>query len=100
MENNNNKELWINEVLGSTKGMSRPQPGTELYSSVLQKLSDNNDSIRVRIPVRQWVAAAVLLLAVNAASILYYTTRNNKPAESNYSNSIAFEIQTTPTYNY
>ena len=99
MENNSNKELWINEVLASTKGMARPQPGAELYTSIVKKLDDNKEGIKVRVPLRQW-AAAVLLLAVNTGSVLYYTSRSGKTNERITGNSIAMEIVSMPTYNY
>ena len=100
MENNSNKELWINEVLGSTKGMVRPQPVPELYTGIMQKLNDSKEGIKVRMPLRQWAAAALLLLAVDAGSVVYYTSRSGKTNERNTGNSIAMEIVSTPTYNY
>ena len=100
MEYNNSKEIWINEVLESTKGMVRPEPGAVLYDRIMHRLSGSNDNIKVRIPVREWAAAAIILLAVNAGSVVYYAIRNHKNAAISSGSSLSLEIESTPTYNY
>lgn len=100
MEYNTNKEKWIGEVLESTKGMSRAPLRIDLYENIIRNLDNSGPVKNVRIPARQWVAAAVLLLAINAGSVIYYTVQNKKTSVTASANPIALEIQSASTYNY
>lgn len=99
MENNTNKEKWIDEVLNSTTGMNRAQPGADLYEQITARLSRPAPAT-VSFPVKRWVAAAVLLLALNVGSVVYFNSRENKVTSVNTTNSLASQIQVETTYNY
>jgi hypothetical protein len=99
MNNDMNKEQWINEVMSSTKGMSGAFPADGFFERVSQKL-DKPYAIRtIVLPLRQWAAAAILLLVVNIGSVAYFAS-NNKPDEMNGGNPIAMQMQQDVTYNY
>ena|SRR5579872_1450764 len=99
MENNTNKEKWIDEVLNSAQGIKRAQPGADLYEKITDKLS-RSQSVAVSFPVKQWAAAAILLLALNVGSVIYFDRQENSAASVTTGNPIASEIQTVTTYNY
>ena len=97
MENNIGKEQWIDEAMNSTNGMRKAQPGNGLYDKVMGSLS--RPVIRNHVPVNKWAAAAILLLALNIGSVLYYKNRNSNTIQSS-GNPIAAEMQAETTYNY
>ena len=99
MENNINKEKWIDEVFNSTQGMNRAQPGADLYEKITDKLSRPHP-VSLPFPVKRWIAAAVLLLALNVSSVIYFNSQEKKTASVNTSSPLASEIQTETTYNY
>lgn len=93
-----NKEKWINEVLDSTRGMQRATPPPGLYDKIAVRLHNTGkDVIR---PAKLWVAAAIVLLALNVGSIVYALTQNKKTETTVASNTLFPEIQTGTTYNY
>ncbi len=100
MKNSINKEKWIDEVLESTKGMSRAEVPHDLFEQLTSKLMEPAKPKIVAIPAKQWIAAAILLLALNAATAVYYVSKNYKSATVVSSNPIALEIQGESTYNY
>ena len=94
-----NKEKWINEVLESTRGMQRATPPPCLYDKVAVSL-DRPDRTVILGSAKQWVAAAILLIALNVSSIIYSLAQNKKPETTVASNTLFSEIQTGTTYNY
>jgi hypothetical protein len=88
MTNNTDKEKWIDEVMSSTAGMSRANPDTDLFNRISSKLNVPQVVKSTPLPVKQWAAAAILLLALNVGSILYYRNQHTH-AEA-----------TETTYNY
>ena len=100
MENNINKEEWIDQVLESTRGMAKARLPHDLFEQITNKLSAPTKPKTVSIPARQWIAAAIILLAVNASSAIYYIRETKKTAAVVSSNPIALEIKTESTYNY
>jgi len=95
---NLNKERWIDEVMGSTSGMARAQPGHDLYDQVMLRLSRPVTISGSTFPLKQWAAAAILLLALNAGAIAY--ALDNKAHHNNNPNPLASEMQLGLTYNY
>jgi len=100
MENNTNKEKWIDDVLGSVQGISMAQPRTGLYEQVVMKLSNPQKTRKIPLPIKQLAAAAMLLLALNVGSVIYFMTQNKKTAVTASEHSMAMEIQSVITYNY
>jgi len=100
MENNTNKEKWIDEVLGSVQGISRAQLCTDLYEQIGMKLNNRQTARKIPLPVKQLAAAAMLLLALNVGSVIYFMTQNKKTAVTASEHSMAMEIQSVITYNY
>jgi len=100
MEPNTKRNQWIEEVISSTTGMKKAQPATDLYQKILSDLDKPYNTKVVRVPVKQWAAAAILLLAVNISSAIYFTTRESAPEKTNTTNPIAVEMQSASTYNY
>ena len=95
-----NREQWIDDVMASASGISRAQPSPGFYEGVSAKISAPVATRTIAIPLKQWVAAAVLLVAINIGSVIYFTTRNSRAAVSNNVNPFAAELQEGSTYNY
>lgn len=69
---NDEKDKWMEEVFQSMKDSQRAKPHPELFTKIEEELTVSEVKV---IPMSQWriaVAAAVLLLFVNIASLLYY----------------------------
>ncbi len=59
--------------------MTRAQPSRDLFEKVTSGL--NAQGVRFKIisfPIKKWAAAAILLLALNIGSVIYYTSQNTK----------------------
>jgi len=98
MADKRHTEKWIEEVLDSSRGMSRAQPEAGLYERVQGRLAQPAARPGM-LGGRRWVAAAALLLAVNTASVVFYAERSRAVAENKAGNPFAAALQTT-TYNY
>jgi hypothetical protein len=91
------KQEWIDGVLGSTKGMQRASPGNGTYDRAITGLSRPD---RRSTPLfTRWAAAAIVLVAVNVASVYYYSTNVNDQAAAG-STSLAAQMQSETVYNY
>ena len=97
---NLNKEKWIDEVLESTHNMHHVEPRLDLYAQIRLKLNKPAAVRGISMPLKQWVAAAVLLLALNISSIVYFMDHRAMHGNSAGNNPLASEIQTESTYNY
>ncbi len=93
-----NKEQWIDEIIDSTKGMHKADPGAGFYDQVLLKLNRPATIKGISMPVKQWAAAAILLLALNIGSIVYFMDGRKTGGMPN--NPLASELQLESTYNY
>jgi hypothetical protein len=100
MTNNTNKEKWIDEVMNSTQGMSRADPDNDLLDKITSKLNSPNAVKTTPLPVTQWAAAAILLIALNVGSVIYFTNHNKTMATATNNNPFATEIPSVSTYNY
>ncbi len=70
------KEKWMDEVFESMKGSQRARPSPELFAKIEGKIVPAKGKL---IPIQQWryaVAAAVLVLLVNSAAMLYYNQQD------------------------
>ncbi len=97
MKNSINKENWIEEVMNSTSGMERAATPPDLYKNVMTRLAGKS---MPSTPAKHWIAAAVLLLALNIGSILYSIGQNKKTANTTISSLLFTEMQSGSTYNY
>jgi hypothetical protein len=100
MNSSSDKEQWINALMDSTRDMTRAQPGKHLYAQVMLQLNNQTSLKPMRQPVKELMAAAILLVALNAASIVYYNNQNKKAGNMAAVQPFALEIQTESTYNY
>lgn len=94
----NNKEQWIEDVLASTQGVARATAPAGLYDKVLAGLNTPKTVTGVILPLKQWVAAAVILVAVNIASIVYFSAQSRR--RNLGSDSLSAQVQLEQTYNY
>jgi hypothetical protein len=77
------KEQWIDEVLDSTAGMHRAEPGAGLLDGVYRKLQI--PKVIPFVPVQKvWLAAAsiILLLSVNIFVLKRQGSMRKDPAQS------------------
>ncbi len=60
------KEKWIEEVLGSSKNLKRAEASPFLFTRIKEKIKEGSQTSRAVIPVRQAlaIAAAVLILII------------------------------------
>jgi hypothetical protein len=101
MENDTSKELWIDDVMDSVKGMKRATAQKDLYAQVMERNAVAAAGATTKFPLKAWGAAAILLLAVNISSAIYATTKKrNAAATKQTGNQIALEIQSESIYNY
>jgi hypothetical protein len=100
MTNNADKEKWINDVLDSAHGMLRASPGAGLFKKITAELANPQLAKTKPLPVKQWAAAAIFLLALNIGSVVYYANQHTRTSESASANPIAGAMQAESTYNY
>lgn len=93
-----NKEQWADKIMSSTQGMSRAVPGGHFYEQVQQKLH-SRPAKTVPLPLKQWAAAAILLLALNAGSVAWYIEHSGSKHTAGNS-PFAAAMLPEPTYNY
>jgi hypothetical protein len=98
MATGNGKEQWIDEVLASTQGIARADAPAGLYDKVMAELNAPKTIRGISLPLKQWVAAAVVLIAVNIASVVYFSA-NNRPG-SGPADQLAAQVQQESIYNY
>lgn len=97
MENDTKKEVWMDDVMDSLKGMKRASAGGDMYARVMQRTTVATAT--ARFPIKIWAAAAILLLAVNISSAIYATAKKRSIAASVHTgNELAIEIQSASTY--
>ena len=100
MAKNMHKEQWIEEVMNSTQHMVPAQPSARLFENIRLNM-DNAATIKiVSFPVRQWAAAAVLLLSLNIGSVVWFTAQHKKTDVAGGETRLAAQIQSETTYNY
>ena len=58
------KQEWVEEAITSLQDMSRANAPADLYEKVIVGINRHSARI-VPIPMKQWAAAALLLLALN-----------------------------------
>lgn len=71
------KDKWIEEVMGSLEGMQRVPARADMYDSVMNRIRTGKGGKTYSLLPRIAAAAAVLLLAVNVASVFHATHKRN-----------------------
>jgi hypothetical protein len=97
MDTGMQREKWIDEVLNSTEEMHRAMPPDDLYDKFISRLKEPDQVRPISFPLKQWAAAAVLLLALNIGSVVYFVGRDR---QNNSVNPIAAALEMNSTYNY
>ncbi len=97
MANKMHKEEWVDAVMSSTGGMLPAMPPDQLYKNIIAGL-DKPVARIVPISVKQWAAAAILLLALNVGSVVHYAVQKEKNQAASATSMIAQQFETT--YNY
>ena len=59
--------IWVDEVMDSLAGMQRIPAPVGMYERVMNRVKGNKNNIRALLP--RVAAAAILLLAINLASV-------------------------------
>lgn len=75
------KENWIDEVLGSSKEIKRAEASQFLYTRIKAKLNEKSALVRKIIPVRQAIIIAVtfLILLIFNLDVMF---NSSSPASS------------------
>ncbi len=97
MTNNTGKEKWIDDVLNSVQGMSRIHP-QGVYDNAMANLGKPR-TVTHPFPVMRWAAAAILLLALNIGSAIYYKSNVRVSSNTSSENPLALQFQSS-SYNY
>ena len=78
---NDDRDQWIDEVLGSMQGSSRAQPHPDIWNSIERKQLAEATVIPIR-RLRMAAAAAVLVLLLNGLAIRHYVQNEGEAAAS------------------
>jgi hypothetical protein len=95
-----NKEQWINEVMNSLEGITPAQPDDGLFERITEKLRKPQTTKIMNPYPAQWAAAAILLLALNIGSVVYFASRHHQNTAASAANPLSAEILSESTYNY
>lgn len=71
--NNAEKNIWVDEVMNSLNGMQRAAVPANMYDGVMQRIRQGHNGGDIRRLLPRIAAAAILLLAVNIASVYHAT---------------------------
>ena len=102
MNDNMNKEQWVNAVIGSTNGMKQAEANPYLYQKVLHKLKEQNQPVEV-LPgfvVRRWAIAATVVMILNVLTVVHYTTTGANVSKEQAQNALSQEMGLNSTYNF
>lgn len=83
MENNKHSGQWIDEVMNSLNGVQRIPANPLLYDKVMAAINTRKQGNNIKILLPRIAAVAVLLLVINAFSIVHYTKKVNQPTGQN-----------------
>ncbi len=80
---NDNKEKWIEQVLGSMEGSTRAVPSDQLFAKIKRGLHPKHKTIPME-RLRVAVAAAALLFLLNGITIYQQFQGTSTSAETTY----------------
>ena len=94
---NKKKQQWMEDVFQSMKGSQRATPNPELFTKIDKRLALIKADI---MPRRQWryaVAAAIFIVSLNSAALIYYV-RNQQPKYENVTLADAYQKPLISSY--
>ena len=75
MKSDTNKDIWVEDVMDSLSGLQRIPAVPDMYGRVLSRINGTTNNKSYSLFPRI-AAAAVLLLAINIASVIHATHYN------------------------
>lgn len=98
---NTEREKWIDEVLGSTKGKTPASATPFLYEKVMFRVQKGNktENVADRDFVYKWAAVIVLLIGINGVAIVNALSHKHHSGMT-HEQSIFSEMESSATYNY
>lgn len=102
MKQAQDKEQWINEVMGSAEGLQRPAGNPFLYEKIKYKMERRSEVAPTagKKMAWGWAMALVVLLAVNGVSIVNKISHEKRAQETAAINSLVPEMSTQTIYSY
>jgi hypothetical protein len=101
------KEEWINEVLNSTSGMQKAEPGPFLFEKITARIEKKRTVEQAGLIFfgRKWalglIAVLVLVLVlVNGLSIFYFSSPKPSEPHKEIVNALSHELGYSSSYNY
>lgn len=92
------KEKWINEVLESTKGLTKAQPSPFLFEKIAQAIETAKQQAPVLKPGLKWAFAisVIILVTVNLFSVI----KNSSSEKNKTVVGVHSEYDHSTIYNY
>lgn len=94
---------WINEVLESTKGMQKAEPGPFLFEKVTSRINKAKTSTGQTSPVIKWAFAvsAVVIISLNTMVIADYgSNETTSNSDSELVSDLSTQLGYNSNYNY
>ncbi len=88
---NNEKENWTEEVVESMQGSQRAQPRADLFAEIQEKVSTVGLKTLPMVSLRNYAAAAVLIILLNTAAMIFYARHDRYLANETESISSHYE---------
>ena len=96
------RDQWISEIMNSTEGIQRPDANPFLYEKIKYRMQHGKavNHLPGKVSLAGWVAAIIILLAVNGLSIAGKIRREKHVLHREAYNSLGAEMMTQTIYNY
>lgn len=78
MEKRSEKDIWIDEVLDSTRGIVRPA-APDMHGRIMSAIVNHSSSKRRLLP--RIAAAAAILILINTLSIVHHNRKHKQVSE-------------------
>jgi hypothetical protein len=92
------QEQWINDILNSTDGMKRAEPGAFLFAKIRNRLPSGAPPVRVS-PITVWLTVASFALLILLNWRVLYWPSNAATSQSTELLNVATEMNLFPTGN-
>jgi hypothetical protein len=99
------KEQWINEILESSRGLTKADPGPFFFEKTIARIEKekNNHAQNASSPLFRWAIGltAMILIAANTITIKNYIGQDDgQQSSSSQNNSMNSEFDNSTIYNY